>query len=171
MNREREGRILIRLSGALARLNLSKVASFDPDVALVAGSSTSPLPGKRDAASRHRESPFRPTRRPLPACRAHKFSVSFSAVVIAFCSSIAIIQSKTAFQLGDVCSSSELSIIGNLSKLDLSLNAACGRLLLRESRFHVDSAGATFSSRFPGFPFLTLQSLKTNLSLNASIIL
>jgi hypothetical protein len=111
------------------------------------------------------------TRKPPPSRRALKFSVSFSAAIIVFCSSIAIIQSQTAFWLGDVCSSRELSITKNLSNWGLFVTVYYGRLLLTDKRFHVDRAGAT-TIRFPGSLFLTtFQSLKTNFTRFATILL
>lgn len=104
----------------------------------------------------------------LPSCRALKFPVSFSAAVIVFCSSVAIIQPQTAFQLGDLCSSRELSIAGNLSNWFLSEIARCGRLLLTDKRFHVDRAGDNFyRGLFPVFSFQRNSNSKTNFTLNA----
>ncbi len=163
MSREHEDGILIRLRDALFPLDFANGwRVLTETLPLIARSSTCPLLGKEMPLVGIEKALSDSARRPLPSRQTLRFLASFSVVVIMSCSSVAIIQPKAAFQLGDVCFRRKLSIAGNLPILGLSLIAVCGRLLLRESRFHVDRAGASFSE-LPRFCFLTtLTSLKTN---------
>lgn len=172
MNREHEGRILIWLRDALFPLNLSK--------GLRVLTRTLPLMLDRvPARCRGKEMPLVGIEKALsdlpvdalPSRWALRFPVSFSAVVIVFCSSVAIIQPQTSFQLGDMRFSRKLSIAGNLSKFSLKLEGCRARILTsRELVFTLIGPG--HSARVPGFSFLQrLTNSKTNFSPNATIFL
>lgn len=155
MSREHEDRILIRLSGALSRLNFTKgLRVLTETLPLIAGSSTCPLLGKEMPLVGIEKALSDLPVDALPSRRALRFPVSFSAAVIVFCSSIATIQSKTSFRLGDMCFSRKLSITEDLSRKCLSLAGFSDRIFTSRSQacFHVDRAGALRKS--PRFLFL-----------------